>query len=93
MKGFYFNPEDPQVKNLFTRFAKIDKNIYGIGARITPSMASKLSNYKVIRRMSYMDLIDIARKKNGKKRSILFIPSPVQVKKVGSHFYIDLSKI
>ena len=93
MKGFYFNPDDPQVKNLFTRFSQIDKNLYGIGARISPSMASRLSQYKAIRRMSHMDLIDIVCKKNGKKRSILYIPPPIKIKKVDNHFVIDLSKL
>lgn len=81
-------PKTEDIDKALLRLMKV-KTPIGRAIRVKPTLAQELSKYKVIRELSRMDLIDIASKKRGKKRSIVYIPPELHIKKEGAAYFFD----
>lgn len=80
-------PKTPAIRDIMEKFSIMENNS-GIAVRTTPDIAVVLSRHKAIRELSSMDKIDIATKHNGIRRSIIYIPPGVRIKKNGGRYYI-----
>ena len=77
---FPLYPKSKDIERLMDNFVKMD-NIFGIAMRTTPNVAEQLSKYKAIHRLRELDAIDIARRKRGRPRSIIYFPPSVHIMK------------
>lgn len=79
-------PKTVEIKNIMDHFSRI-QNRDGMAIRTTPKTAVTLSHHKSIRELSSLDRIDIATRHNGPRRSIVYIPPGVNIKKKGEKYY------
>ena len=86
MKYVSIFPKNSQIRDIMERMSQMN-NKDGIAIRTTPSIAIALSHHKSIRELSSMDKIDIATRHNGPRRSIIYIPSDVKIKKKEGKYY------
>jgi len=86
MKYVSIFPKNTGVRDVMERMSQMD-NRYGIAVRTTPQVAVTLSHHKSIRELSSLDKIDIATRHNGPRRSIIYLPPDVNVKKKDGKYY------
>jgi hypothetical protein len=86
MKYVSIFPKNSQIREVIERMSQMD-NKNGIAIRTTPQIAVTLSHHKSIRELSSMDKIDITTRHNGPRRSIVYMPPGVNIKKKEGKYY------
>ena len=86
MNHVFMYPKNPRIKNVLERLSKMESNC-GRAMRIEPDIALQLSHDKSMRILNEKNFIDIASRRSGPHRSILYFDKHVKIIEKNGKYY------